>query len=127
MSRPEHTAPPEVFYNDIEAKKYTQNSRMIQIQRTMTERAIELLALPEGASLLLCDIGCGSGLSGEVLEEAGHGWVGCDISTSMLGVAVSRDNAGATMSLPPPQAAAGSLSSQPQSHSPAEPPARADR
>lgn len=99
MSRPEHTAPPEVFYNDIEAKKYTQNSRMIQIQRTMTERAIELLALPEGASLLLCDIGCGSGLSGEVLEEAGHGWVGCDISTSMLGVAVSRDNAGDVFAL----------------------------
>eukprot|EP01052_Picozoa_sp_SAG31_P029972 SAG31_NODE_3032_length_4764_cov_2.873526_1_plen_161_part_00 len=94
MSRPEHTAPPEIFYNDIEAKKYTQNSRMIQIQRTMTERAIELLALPEDSSLLLCDIGCGSGLSGEVLEEAGHGWVGCDISEAMLGVAVSRDNEG---------------------------------
>ena len=30
--RPEHTAPPEVFYNDNEARKYTTNSRMVSIQ-----------------------------------------------------------------------------------------------
>ena len=30
--RPEHMAPPEVFYNDDEARKYTTNSRMIAIQ-----------------------------------------------------------------------------------------------
>ena len=30
--RPEHTAPPEIFYNDVEARKYTSNSRMIEIQ-----------------------------------------------------------------------------------------------
>lgn len=30
--RPELTAPPEVFYNDDEARKYTTNSRMIEIQ-----------------------------------------------------------------------------------------------
>ena len=30
--RPELTAPPEVFYNDEEARKYTTNSRMIEIQ-----------------------------------------------------------------------------------------------
>jgi 18S rRNA (guanine1575-N7)-methyltransferase len=99
MSRPEHTAPAELFYSDAEAKKYTQNSRMIQIQRTMTERAIELLALPEGASLLLADIGCGSGLSGEMLEEAGHGWIGCDISLGMLGVCAERDNDGDVFAL----------------------------
>lgn len=28
---------------------------------------------------------CGSGLSGEVLTEAGHHWVGIDISQYMLG------------------------------------------
>jgi 18S rRNA (guanine1575-N7)-methyltransferase len=32
------------------------------------------------------DIGCGSGLSGEVLEEDGHFWVGMDISPSMLSI-----------------------------------------
>lgn len=30
--RPEHTAPPEIFYNDDEARKYTTNSRIINIQ-----------------------------------------------------------------------------------------------
>lgn len=32
---------------------------------------------------LLCR--CGSGLSGEVLSEGGHVWVGVDISQPMLG------------------------------------------
>lgn len=32
MSRPEHSAPPEVFYNESEARKYTTNSRMVNIQ-----------------------------------------------------------------------------------------------
>ena len=31
-------------------------------------------------------LSCGSGLSGEVLTEQGHYWVGLDISTSMLGI-----------------------------------------
>ena len=30
--RPEHTAPPEIFYNAEEARKYTTNSRIMQIQ-----------------------------------------------------------------------------------------------
>lgn len=37
---------------------------------------------------LLLDIGCGSGLSGEILTEEGHHWVGMDISGSMLGQSV---------------------------------------
>lgn len=35
-------------------------------------------------------ISCGSGLSGQVLEENGHSWVGIDISEAMLQVAVER-------------------------------------
>eukprot|EP00051_Salpingoeca_urceolata_P006684 m.88497 g.88497 ORF g.88497 m.88497 type:complete len:150 (+) comp14944_c1_seq1:286-735(+) len=85
MSRPEHQAPPEIFYNSEEAKKYTANSRIIQIQNQLSERCVELLALPEGEPCFLLDIGCGSGLSGEVLTEAGHHWVGLDISSDMLG------------------------------------------
>jgi len=30
--RPEHTAPPDVYYNAEEARKYTTNSRIMQIQ-----------------------------------------------------------------------------------------------
>jgi 18S rRNA (guanine1575-N7)-methyltransferase len=61
----------------------------------MTRRALELLQL-DSPSLIL-DVGCGSGLSGEILssvpeEEGGpHMWVGMDISASMLDVALQRD------------------------------------
>lgn len=57
---------------------------MIEIQVQMCERAIELLLLPEDKSCLLLDIGCGSGLSGSVLEDQGHVWIGVDISSAML-------------------------------------------
>uniref|UniRef100_H3CQK2 18S rRNA (guanine-N(7))-methyltransferase n=1 Tax=Tetraodon nigroviridis TaxID=99883 RepID=H3CQK2_TETNG len=89
--RPEHSAPPEVFYNEEEAKKYSQNSRMIEIQTQMSERAVELLNLPEGQPCFLLDVGCGSGLSGDYLSEEGHYWVGMDISTAMLDVALDRE------------------------------------
>ncbi|XP_013189636.1 probable 18S rRNA (guanine-N(7))-methyltransferase isoform X1 [Amyelois transitella] len=92
--RPEHQAPPEVFYNEDEARKYTQNSRIIDIQAQMTERCLELLLLPEDTPCLLLDIGCGSGLSGAVLEENGHMWFGMDISPAMLDVAVERETEG---------------------------------
>ncbi|GIY96131.1 hypothetical protein CEXT_653921 [Caerostris extrusa] len=92
--RPEHIAPPEIFYNEEEAKKYTSNTRMIEIQVQMADRAIELLALPEDQKCLILDIGCGSGLSGEALEEKGHEWIGVDISKAMLDIAREREVAG---------------------------------
>ena len=102
--RPEHVAPPEVFYDEQEAHKYTCNSRIIAVQASppahaalaatasctslsdtptpaslqaaLTERALELLALPDDQQpRLLLDLGCGSGLSGEALTDAGHIWV----------------------------------------------------
>ncbi|KLO11854.1 williams-Beuren syndrome critical region protein 22 [Schizopora paradoxa] len=91
MSRPELQAPPEIYYGDTEAKKYTANSRIQQIQSDMTHRALELLNLPPDEPKLLLDIGCGSGLSGEILEEEGHYWVGVDIAPSMLEVALDRE------------------------------------
>uniref|UniRef100_A0A1L8DAT0 18S rRNA (guanine-N(7))-methyltransferase n=1 Tax=Nyssomyia neivai TaxID=330878 RepID=A0A1L8DAT0_9DIPT len=89
--RPEHLAPPEIFYNEDEARKYTNNTRIIDIQVQMCERALELLALPEDETHLILDIGCGSGLSGSVLEDQGHVWVGMDIAQAMLDVAVERE------------------------------------
>jgi 18S rRNA (guanine1575-N7)-methyltransferase len=61
----------------------------------MTNRALELLDLQEPSFIL--DIGCGSGLSGEILsgvepEDGGpHTWVGMDISASMLAQALEKD------------------------------------
>ncbi|KAM9452683.1 18S rRNA (guanine-N(7))-methyltransferase [Salvelinus alpinus] len=89
--RPEHMAPPEIFYNEEEAKKYSQNSRIIEIQSQMSERAVELLNLSEDQPCFLLDVGCGSGLSGDYLSEEGHCWVGVDISTAMLDVALDRE------------------------------------
>jgi len=40
---------------------------------------------------LVLDLGCGSGLSGEILSEHGHEWIGTDISQCMLDVAVERE------------------------------------
>jgi 18S rRNA (guanine1575-N7)-methyltransferase len=87
-SRPERVAPPEIFYDDTEARKYTSSSRIIDIQvpilpfllfnfiflqiqfnsytiphqqqsqASLSERALELLALPEDdVPKLLLDIG----------------------------------------------------------------------
>jgi 18S rRNA (guanine1575-N7)-methyltransferase len=95
MSRPEDILPPDLFYNDVESRKYTTSSRVKNIQASMTNRALELLDL-DSPSLIL-DIGCGSGLSGEILsdvteEEGGpHAWFGMDISSSMLAEALDRD------------------------------------
>lgn len=67
MSRPENQLPPELWYNTTEASKYESNTRIQTIQRQLAERAIELLNVEAGSYVL--DIGCGSGLSAETLEE----------------------------------------------------------
>lgn len=65
------------------------------IQESMTDRAIELLELKEkdGPALIL-DLGCGSGLSSQCIEEFGHKWVGVDISEAMINVAKERKQEG---------------------------------
>ena len=90
-TRPEESGPADIFYNETEANKYLHSSRMIEVQTSMAERAVEMLCLPEDTPCLLLDVGCGTGLSGEVLEEEGHTWMGCDISRDMLGVAQQRE------------------------------------
>eukprot|EP00928_Gymnodinium_smaydae_P078594 TRINITY_DN62716_c0_g1_i1.p2 TRINITY_DN62716_c0_g1~~TRINITY_DN62716_c0_g1_i1.p2 ORF type:complete len:279 (-),score=71.52 TRINITY_DN62716_c0_g1_i1:82-918(-) len=90
MSRPEHLAPPEIFYNDDESRKYATSSRMIDVQTQMAERCLELLLLPDRPCLLL-DIGCGSGISGEAITDANHIWIGYDIAPAMLNVARERE------------------------------------
>uniref|UniRef100_A0A5S6QIY4 18S rRNA (guanine-N(7))-methyltransferase n=1 Tax=Trichuris muris TaxID=70415 RepID=A0A5S6QIY4_TRIMR len=89
--RPEHGLPPALFYNEKEAQKYASNSRLAQVQSEIAERALELLSLPKDEPCFILDIGCGSGLSGEVLSENGHHWVGIDISKAMLDVAAEKE------------------------------------
>ncbi|RZB71265.1 18S rRNA (guanine-N(7))-methyltransferase RID2 [Glycine soja] len=83
----EVVVPPEIFYDDVEARKYTSFSHIVQIQR-----ALELLALPDDhVPKLLLDISCGSRLSGKTLSENGHHWIEIGISASMLNVAMERE------------------------------------
>lgn len=109
-SRPENNSPPEIYYNKDEALKYTNNSRIIEIQTEMAERALELLSLPTWSDdteclsessvesishrspYLLLDLGVGSGLSAHVLSMSGHNWIGLDVSSDMLNIAASRQN-----------------------------------
>lgn len=56
----------------------------------MAKRCIQLLNLPQNSCLLL-DIGCGSGLSGDIINEYGYAFVGMDISDDMLNLAVERE------------------------------------
>ncbi|KAH7826211.1 putative Actin, gamma-enteric smooth muscle [Monocercomonoides exilis] len=70
-------------------------TRIIHIQRKIALRALELLALPPKMPALILDVGCGSGLSGEVLDELPHvHWVGIDISSHMLAIAKERETGG---------------------------------
>ncbi|KJH47863.1 methyltransferase domain protein [Dictyocaulus viviparus] len=89
--RPEHSGPPELYYNAYEVRKYASSSHIVSLQTEMAERAVELLALPDGKSVYILDIGCGTGISGGVLASAGHYWVGLDISKPMLDVAIDDD------------------------------------
>lgn len=45
--------------------------------------SVEDETMPRPSYLL--DIGAGSGLSGEILTEEGHEWLGVDVSGGMLG------------------------------------------
>ncbi|KAF8116962.1 hypothetical protein N665_0013s0021 [Sinapis alba] len=67
--------------NDSDARKYTSSSRIghreVEIQVRLSERALELLALPEDdVPGFLLDI--------ETISENWHQWIGFDISASML-------------------------------------------
>lgn len=92
MPRPEDVLPANFFYQEEEVLNYTQNSRIIQIQTEMTKRCFDLLSLSSSEQKLILDLGCGPGLSGKVIEEEGHNWVGLDISTNMLSVAKQKTN-----------------------------------
>lgn len=51
-----------------------------------------MLELPKNEKFILLDIGCGSGLSGEVLAENDHKWIGLDISINMLRKLININN-----------------------------------
>ncbi|KAL0705898.1 hypothetical protein Bca4012_072323 [Brassica carinata] len=55
-------------------------------QARLSERALELLALPEDdVPRFLLDIGCGFGLSGETISENGHQWIDVAVEREVEG------------------------------------------
>ena len=60
----------------------------------MSERCLELIGVHKQEddeeateTQFILDLGCGSGLSGSIVEEWGHFWWGIDISNPMLTIA----------------------------------------
>ncbi|GAB5365376.1 hypothetical protein AAMO2058_001052600 [Amorphochlora amoebiformis] len=79
-----------IFYDEVQARKYSTSSRMINVQTQMTKRALELLELNLNRTTLILDVGCGSGLSGQVLSNHSARWIGIDISSAMVEEATKR-------------------------------------
>ncbi|XP_044947792.1 18S rRNA (guanine-N(7))-methyltransferase RID2-like [Hordeum vulgare subsp. vulgare] len=95
MLQPEVLAPPKIFYNESGARKYTTSSRIIEIQARISERALELLALPDdGVLKMLLDIGCGFGLSSETLTGHGRHRFPLQFCFRLIDVALERETEG---------------------------------
>ncbi|EPR79459.1 Methyltransferase [Spraguea lophii 42_110] len=90
MAIPEHEGPPELYYNEVRSQNYDNNSRINYEQRRLTEKCIELLECNDNKGLIL-DIGCGSGISGDVLSKKNLSWIGVDISKEMLEINKDRN------------------------------------
>lgn len=89
--RPELAGPVTEFYSEQGAAKYATSSRILAVQKSLSLRCLQLLALPPDQQCLLLDIGTGTGLSGQVLSDAQHHWIGSDISQPMLDIALEND------------------------------------
>ncbi|RAH46435.1 18S rRNA methyltransferase BUD23 [Aspergillus aculeatinus CBS 121060] len=90
MSRPEDILPPDLYYGDREAGRYNTSSRVKKVQAEMSHRALELLDLRTPS--LILDAGCGSGLSSQIVSQAGHQVIGLDVSASMLQLSLEKDD-----------------------------------
>jgi len=78
---------PEIYFSKEAAYNYDHSPRMRQMQRELTERALELLGLTSGHIL---DVGCGTGFSMQVISEQGFTCEGIDISEYMVAIAVAK-------------------------------------
>ncbi|XP_063413948.1 uncharacterized protein LOC134696208 [Mytilus trossulus] len=90
-----HARRPEVagakMYGEQEVIKYIANERNTAIQRDMTLYALNLMNVPSAGKRkeMFLDIGCGNGVSSQIIESKGHMVIGVDISQSLLAHAKS--------------------------------------
>ena len=76
--------PPYRFYQGENVLKNASSTHYVQIQRQLTERALELLQLDMTVPKLILDVGCGTSISGQVIQETGNFYVGIDVAGEML-------------------------------------------
>lgn len=79
----------DVFDSAAGAIAYSTKPHIRHTQLEMSERALELLGVPRqrGSKLVILDIGCGNGISSEVVQRWGHECIGTDISLALLKLA----------------------------------------
>lgn len=78
---------PEIYFSKQAAQAYDKSKRIQNIQKEMTERAIELLGISKGKVL---DAGCGTGISMSILTDFGFDVVGIDVSNPMVDIAKAK-------------------------------------
>ena len=71
-----------VHYDGRRAQEYT--TQNATAQRRLTEHALELMGAQLSRGSLALDLGCGTGLSSEQLQQEGAFVIGTDLSPSML-------------------------------------------
>lgn len=85
-----HSRRPEIagaiMYGEQDVLKYIKNKRNAAIQSDMTKYALKLLKYSacNDKSETFLDIGCGCGISSQIIESYGHFCVGVDISHNLL-------------------------------------------
>ena len=78
-----------------EAARYDAVAKDTRVQEELTLECLDLLALDRrhGAQLVL-DVGCGGGLSSDVVQRAGHFCLACDVNPQMIAQGVGAAGVG---------------------------------
>jgi predicted TPR repeat methyltransferase len=83
----------DAFDSVAGAMAYSAKPHIRVTQLEMSERALELVGVPklrsgrDTSALVILDVGCGHGISSDVVQSWGHSCVGTDISQCLLKLA----------------------------------------
>lgn len=76
--------PAYLYYTGENLDKATSNPHYVNVQRKLTERALELIEIDNSIPQMILDVGCGTAISGQLLVERNQMFVGVDIAPEML-------------------------------------------
>lgn len=93
MFLPENTVNPEIFYQNQKIRELVSSNRSINIQTNLSLRGLSLLGVPDQRKpLILIDIGCGTGLTQNVLNFKKFFSIGVDIMFNMVKISSKKKN-----------------------------------